>query len=76
MVNYKKVARALGVMKTNSMGLKGLEARAVYPTVSLMSHSCICNLTCVAGPAEGIAFKAQRSIKQGEELTIRCAIFN
>ena len=70
-VNYNDVARAFGIMQTNSMGLKGLNAKAVYPTVSLMSHSCANNIKVVAGPGEGIAFKAIRSIKQGEELTIR-----
>ena len=58
-------------MQTNSMGLKGLEGKAVYPTVSMMSHSCANNLIVVAGPGEGIAFKALRLIEQGEELTIR-----
>ena len=70
-VTFKDVARSFGIMKTNSMALKGLEGRAVYPAVSLMSHSCANNLTVVIGPGEGIAFKAQKPIKQGEELTIR-----
>ena len=74
-VNYNDVARAFGIMQTNSMGLRGLDGKAVYPTVSLMSHSCSNNLTVVTGPGEGIAFKALRSINQGEELTIRYRYF-
>ena len=70
-MKYSDVARAVGIMQTNSMGLQGLEGKAVYPTVSLMSHSCDNNLVVVIGPGEGIAFKAMRLIKQGEELTIR-----
>ena len=70
-VCYDDVTRAFGIMQTNSMGLRGLEGKAVYPTVSLMSHSCANNLTVVTGPGEGIAFKALRAIRKGEELTIR-----
>ena len=70
-VSYSDVTRAFGILQTNSMGLRGLEGKAVYPTVSLMSHSCVNNLTVVTGPGEGIVFKALRQIKQGEELTIR-----
>lgn len=70
-VEYRDITRAFGVMQTNSMSLVGLQGKAVYPTVSLMSHSCYNNLTIAAGPGEGVAFKAIRSIKSGEELTIR-----
>ena len=70
-VEYRDVRRAFGIMQTNSMSLCGLQGKAVYPTVSLMSHSCYNNLTVAAGPGEGIAFKAIRQIKQGDELTIR-----
>ena len=70
-VTYTDVSRAFGIMQTNPMGLNGLNGKAVYPTVSLMSHSCSNNLTVVAGPGEGIAFKALRPIPKGEELTIR-----
>ena len=69
-VTFKDVARSFGIMKTNSIGLKGLEGRAVYPIVSLMSHSCANNLTVVMGPGKRIAFKPQKAIKHGEELTI------
>ena len=68
---YCDVTRAFGVMQTNSMSTCGLQGKAVYPTVSLMSHSCYNNLTVAAGPGEGVAFKALRPIKRGDELTIR-----
>ena len=70
-VEYCDVTRAFGVMQTNSMSTCGLQGKAVYPTVSLMSHSCYNNLTVAAGPGEGVAFKALRPIKRGDELTIR-----
>ena len=70
-MKYSDVARAFGIMQTNSMGLQGLQGKAVYPTVSLMSHSCDNNLVVVIGPGEGIAFKACKLIRKGEELTIR-----
>ena len=70
-VEYCDVTRAFGVMQTNSMSICGLQGKAVYPTVSLMSHSCYNNLTVAAGPGEGVAFKAIRPIKRGDELTIR-----
>ena len=70
-VSFDEVCRLFGIVKTNSMGLKGLEARALYPTVSLLSHACDRNLLPVVGPGEAVAFKAVRAIDASEELTIR-----
>ena len=68
-VTEEDVNWAFGVLQTNAIGLP--LGRALYPIVSLMSHSCVPNLTSMLNPGEAIAFKASRDIKQNEELTIR-----
>ena len=74
-MTFEEVARACGVIKTNSMGLDGsLEARAVYPTASIFSHSCQRNVVPVVGPGEAVVFKAARKAKKNEELTIRYGV--
>ena len=70
-VTCDEVARACGVVKTNSMALSGLEARAVYPMVSVFSHSCQRNVIPVVGPGEAVAFKTVRPVKLNEEFNIR-----
>ena len=74
-VDERSVARAYGVMKTNAMGLKDEGGQALFPIASLMSHSCVSNLEPVDEPGITIAFRAKRTIKEGEELTIRYAMF-
>lgn len=71
-VSDDEVAHAFGVLKTNSVGLSGLDARALYPTVSLLSHSCAAaNLDPLVQSGSKFGFRAQRRIGKGEELTIR-----
>ena len=74
-VDERSVARAYGVMKTNAMALKDEGGQALFPIASLMSHSCVSNLDPVDEPGITIAFRAKRNIKEGEELTIRYAMF-
>ena len=45
-----EIFRAIGVLRTNAfcvetskMKAEGIGARAVYPTFSFLSHSCLCN---------------------------------
>ena len=71
-VTRDDVRHCFGVLKTNAirLGDEG-EAQAVYPNVSLISHSCVSNLELLGDPGETVAFRAKRRIGKGEELTIR-----
>lgn len=71
-VTTDDVRHCFGVLKTNAirLGCDG-EAQAVYPNVSLISHSCVSNLELLGDPGETVAFRAKRRIPAGEELTIR-----
>ena len=70
-VTEQDVRFAFGSLQTNAIGL--FCGRALYPLVSLMSHSCVPNLTAMVNPGEAIAFKANKNIEANEELTIRKA---
>lgn len=81
----KQVAvKLIGILFTNCFELKAFqkEARALYPLVSLINHSCIPNLrhtNLIAevndGSQEGgvvvMKLESQRTIPSGTELTIR-----
>ena len=54
-VSLDDVKWAFGVLQTNAIGLP--MGRALYPLVSIMSHSCVPNLTAIVTPGEAIAFK-------------------
>ena len=74
-VDDRSVARAYGVMKTNAMGLKDQGGQALFPIASLMSHNCVSNLEVVGEVGKTVVFRAKRKIREGEELTIRYAMF-
>lgn len=77
--------KIIGILFTNcfEFNLAHIEARALYPLVSLINHSCIPNLrhtnllnqVCGPGEVEGeivvMRLEAQRTIPQDTELTIR-----
>merc|ERR1719464_2280380 len=81
----KQVAvKLIGILFTNCFELKAFqkEARALYPLVSLVNHSCVPNLrhtNLIAevndGSLEGgvvvMKLESQRTIPSGTELTIR-----
>lgn len=71
-VRDEDVQHAFGVLKTNGVGHinpNGSKVCFLYPTVSLMSHSCAANLEIVDSPARSVKFVAKRQIGKGEELT-------
>jgi len=71
-VRDEDVQHAFGVLKTNGVGhinKNGSKVCFLYPTVSLMSHSCAANLEIVDSPATSVRFIAKRKIRKGEELT-------
>lgn len=70
-VTLGEIYHAFGVLKTNAIGLHGLNARGLYPLIALMSHSCVSNLDPMIQMGNNFGFKAQRKIPEGEELTIR-----
>jgi len=74
-VQLEDVQHAFGVLKTNAVGFMNTEARALYPVVSIMSHSCAANLEPVSDPGTCIKFRAKRQIKEGEELCMRYTSF-
>jgi len=71
-VKDEDVQHAFGVLKTNGVGhinKNGSKVCFLYPTVSLLSHSCAANLEIVDSPATTVKFVAKRKIRAGEELT-------
>ena len=68
-VTENAVKWAFGVLQTNSVGLAN--GRGLYPIISIMSHACVPSLTPMVKPGEAMAFKTNRVISKGEELSIR-----
>jgi len=70
------LTRAAGIVRTNGISgsdpsQQGVRFRAVYPKVSLISHSCHhVSARCVQGPERSIQIRAQRSLERGEEVSI------
>ena len=50
-VSDAEVEHVFGVLKTNGVGQGSGRACFIYPTVSLMSHSCRANLEIVGSPS-------------------------
>ena len=66
-----EVEHCWGVLQTNSISV-GATGRALFPLVSLLSHSCLPCLEPAVSPSaqSGITLRARRAIKAGEELTM------
>jgi len=97
----EEIFRAIGILRTNAFFVENSKAleedgdlggRAVYPTFSFLSHSCICNAryrwvrsTMSNWPRRKVSFsvlsdrkvrlRAQKAIKEGEEVTIQYISF-
>lgn len=69
-VTEEDVQHSYGILMTNAVEI-GEGAQAVYPLVSIMSHSCVANLEPVMKPGQTVTFRAKRKIYKGEELTMR-----
>ena len=74
-VTLKDVQHSFGVLKTNSVSLISQEGRALYPLVSIISHSCSSNLEPVSNPSQTITLRAKIAIHAGEQLTMRYTHF-
>ena len=68
----EEVEHCWGVLQTNSISVGGTTGRALFPLVSLLSHSCLPCLEPALAPSaqSGITLRARRTIKAGEELTM------
>lgn len=69
----EEIRHVIGVLLTNGFenDHEGVTGRAVYPNLSLCSHSCRANLRHAISPGFQVALQAQVAIKKGTELTIR-----
>jgi len=68
----EEIHRALGIFKSNSCNIAGFRARALFPTFSLINHSCVRNARHIVSSKEGIMeVVAQRDIKAGDEINVR-----
>jgi len=68
----EEIHRALGIFKSNSCNIAGFRARALFPTFSLINHSCVRNARHIVSSKEGIMeIVAQRDIRAGDEINVR-----
>jgi len=78
----EEIHRAIGILRTNAfqiehpyMAAQGTSGKAVYPTFSFLSHSCIANARYSVKPDDRLTLRAQVDIKEGEEITIQYISF-
>ena len=67
------VLHAIGLLQTNtvSIGVPGhSQGLGLFPTFSLLSHSCSANARYQVLPDRGLVLRAQVDIRKGEEVTI------
>jgi len=77
------IMKVLGIIRMNSLKLQdpelqihGITGRVVYPTLSYISHSCVCNARYKMSKKDHqITVRAQSEIKKGEEITIQYVSF-
>merc|ERR1719347_502131 len=72
-VTKEEIEHIIGVLMTNGFenDCDGAQGRAIYPTLSLISHSCQANLRHAVSPGHQVALQAQVAIPEGAELSIR-----
>jgi len=72
-----EITRAIGLIRTNGINIEKpyagqmVSCKALYPTFSFLSHSCISNARIFVMADNEIVIRAQVDIKQGEEITIQ-----
>ena len=73
--NANDIHRALGIFKSNSCSISGFRARALFPTFSLINHSCLRNARHLINSEQRLMqIVAQADIKAGQEINVRSAI--
>ena len=66
------VHRALGIFASNSCSLASYRGRGLFPTFSLINHSCVRNARhIVTSDQRLMEVVAQRDIRAGEEINVR-----
>jgi len=82
--NYSEseLHREIGILRTNAanverpyMAEQGTSGKAIYPTFSFLSHSCICNTRYIIHPDDSMDLRAQVDIKKGDEFSIQYISF-
>ena len=78
----QEINRAIGILRTNAFQIEhpylqeeGTSGKAIYPTFSFMSHNCYNNGRYIVHPDNKLTLRAQRHIKEGEEITIQYISF-
>jgi len=71
--SQQEVLRAGGILRTNSLTVEG--GKAIYPTFSFLSHSCVANGRYVVMDDNKVELRAKVDIKEGEEITIQYITF-
>ena len=67
-----EVHRALGIFASNSCSLAGYRGRGLFPTFSLINHSCVRNARHIVSSEERMMeVVAQTDIKAGQEINVR-----
>lgn len=64
------IDRAVGLLWTNAFACAKGGGQAIFPTFSLISHSCQSNCVHTVFPNKTLALQSKVPIKAGEELTI------
>jgi len=77
-----EIHRAIGILRTNAFQIEhpylhaqGTSGKAIYPTFSFLSHSCIANARYIVELDDKLTLRAQVDIKEGEEITIQYISF-
>jgi len=70
-----EVNRLIGIICTNSVSFQlhssGVYGRALYPTLSLVSHNCVANARYTVNPDDlSVVLRAKKEIAEGEEISI------
>merc|ERR1712179_512100 len=78
----EEIHRAIGILRTNAfqvehpyMAAVGTSGKAIYPTFSFLSHSCLSNARYAVMTDDTLVLSAQVDIKAGEEITIQYISF-
>eukprot|EP00092_Neocalanus_flemingeri_P013253 GFUD01014283.1.p1 GENE.GFUD01014283.1~~GFUD01014283.1.p1 ORF type:complete len:522 (+),score=161.87 GFUD01014283.1:236-1801(+) len=78
----EEIHRAIGILRTNAfqiehpyLAAQGTSGKAIYPTFSFLSHSCISNAKYSVMPDDRLTLRAQVDIKEGDEITIQYISF-
>lgn len=72
-----EINKAIGLIRTNGINIEKpysgqiVSCKALYPTFSLLSHSCVSNARIFVQPDNEIIIRAQVDIMEGEEITIQ-----